>query len=41
MADILSLQDAFDNTPEEEKASNWSILACHKSYKSFVACFVK
>ncbi|WP_284690961.1 hypothetical protein [Propioniciclava coleopterorum] len=41
MADILSLQEAYDQTPDEEKASRWSIAVCHKSYKSLVACFVK
>lgn len=41
MADILILQGADDQTPEEEKASRWSLAACRNSYKSLVACFDK
>lgn len=41
MSEVLSLQEAFDNTPDEEKASYWSVALCHKSYKSYVVCFVK
>lgn len=41
MAEILNLQDAYDNTPDEEKASRWSIAACRNSYVSLVACWVK
>ncbi|WP_269778948.1 hypothetical protein [Propioniciclava soli] len=41
MADVIDLQEAWDNTPQEEKASNYSLALCHKSYKSWVACWVK
>lgn len=41
MADILSLQEAYDQTPEEEKASRYSLAICNRSYKSLIVCFVK
>lgn len=41
MAEVIDLQAAYDNTPEEEKASKYSIAICRSSYKSFVVCFVK
>jgi hypothetical protein len=41
MSDVLNLQDDQPEVPQEEKRSNWSIAACHNSYKSLAACFVK
>ncbi|WP_261795310.1 hypothetical protein [Nigerium massiliense] len=41
MADVIDLQAAYEETPDEEKASAYSVAACHNSYRSFVLCWVK
>ncbi len=41
MADILDLQRQYDETPDDEKGSFISVIACTRSYHSIFLCYAK
>lgn len=41
MSDALGLQYELPEVPEEEKGSQISIVACHKSHASYFLCYQK
>lgn len=41
VSNVLKLQETVEETPAEMKKSKVSIAVCHKSKKSYFACFVK
>lgn len=41
MANVLNMQGESFEAADEQKASKVSIIVCHKSKKSYFACFVK
>ena len=41
MSNVLKLQGAAAEAPADTKKSKVSIAVCHKSKKSYFACFVK